>query len=62
MAEKTLNEVALSHLNKMEEILKNLKIIVHESEQYLDRRDIQEHLFDIEQEIVTLETIIEKNF
>ena len=62
MSEKTLNEVALSHLNKMEEILKNLKIIVHESEQYLDRRDIQEHLFDIEQEIVTLETIIEKNF
>ena len=61
MTEKTLNEEALSHLDKMEKILKDLKNIVHEAEQYLNRRDIQEHLFDIEQEIVTLETLIEKN-
>jgi len=54
------NKTILIHLHEMERIIRTLRSIVTKADEALNKIDVQSHLFEIENEIVELETLVEE--
>jgi len=56
---KEIKKAILLHLDEMENIIKLLKEMTQRAEDLINKTDIQSHLFEIEHEIIGLETLVE---
>lgn len=44
-----------NHLHSMEETIKSLKNIIREAEEKMDRKELLDHVYDIEEQVVEFE-------